>query len=390
MIRKMERLAGSHAPSDQDVISPEELELIRDEIGKGLENVTEFDLIQERVDFEEVKQLSLDNAEELVELWFPEGEQRGDNFVMRNPHRDDANLGSFSVNVKTGPFADFATDDVRGSNFIDLAAFRFKLRPYAAARGILHQLGKIEDPTAAFPDVKPLGKATTGNRNKMQKAADDEEPGGPFWPVPANAPEPDPKWFYRTTARYEYRGPTGALNFYMRRYDEPDGKRFSPLSCFLMPDGEMRWSKGGPKLNRPLYGLERLGKASGDARVFIVEGEKTADAAQKIFADAVCLTSAFRSNAPPTKTNWTPLKGHDVTIWRDVDDPGLGYQNKVAATLLALGCKVSVVDVEALASLTPDGAQRTPPEKGWDAADALDEWSDTAALRSAVEKLVSP
>jgi hypothetical protein len=43
----------------------------------------------------------------------------------------------------------------------------------------------------------------------------------------------------------------------------------------------------------------------------------------------------------------------------------------------------------ALASLAPNGGQREP-EKGWDAADAVAEWRDMAALRKAANGLAKP
>ncbi len=59
---------------------------------------------------------------DLCYRWLPDGQKRGNEWVARNPHRKDAHLGSFSINLNTGRWQDFATGD-RGSDIIALAAF---------------------------------------------------------------------------------------------------------------------------------------------------------------------------------------------------------------------------------------------------------------------------
>jgi hypothetical protein len=56
---------------------------------------------------------------------------------------------------------------------------------------------------------------------------------------------------------------------------------------------------------------------------------------------------------------------------------------------LAHGCEVSIIDAAALASLAPDGGSREPV-KGFDAADAMAEWRDIAALQRAATSLTKP
>ena len=77
--------------------------------------------------------------------------------------------------------------------------------------------------------------------------------------------------------------------------------------------------------------------------------------------------------------------------WPDADSDGLKYAKEVAHILssLALPCDVSIIDAMALASTTADGGNREPGE-GWDAANALAEWPDLDALRSAALALAKP
>ena len=73
------------------------------------------------------------------------------------------------------------------------------------------------------------------------------------------------------------------------------------------------------------------------------------------------------------------------------DQPGAKYADAVRI-LPALGCDVSIVDPDELASTDPQpsGGKREPV-KGWDAADAVGaEWQDIAALRKAAHGLARP
>ena len=56
------------------------------------------------------------------------------------PTRPDKNPGSFSVNIRTGRWADFATGD-KGGDVISLAAYIFQCRQIEAARTLAVTLG---------------------------------------------------------------------------------------------------------------------------------------------------------------------------------------------------------------------------------------------------------
>jgi putative DNA primase/helicase len=119
--------------------------------------------------------------------------------------------------------------------------------------------------------------------------------------------------------------------------------------------------------------------------VVICEGEKSAHAAARIFPDSVCVTSPGGSGAE-AQADWTPLAGRKVLIWPDCDMTGAKYAGRVAHFLHDRQCEVSIIDAAALASLSPNGGKREPTKKGWDAADAGDEWQDLDALRRAAHE----
>ena len=76
----------------------------------------------------------------LVRTWCPQGRMAGHEWQALNPTRPDKNLGSFSVNVRTGKWADFATGD-KGGDPVSLAAYIFRTSQADAARALAAALG---------------------------------------------------------------------------------------------------------------------------------------------------------------------------------------------------------------------------------------------------------
>src|SRR5262249_8234476 len=86
------------------------------------------------------------------------------------------------------------------------------------------------------------------------------------------------------------------------------------------------------------------------APVFVVEGEKCADAVVRL--GGVATTSGSASS--DGDSDWTPLGARACYLWADNDDNGRAYMGGVAQKLLAQGCAVELVDIEAL-GLSPKG-----------------------------------
>ena len=91
-------------------------------------------------DFARINSAALDMLPALLRRWLPDGHRQGGEYVARNPRRDDRHLGSFKVNLRTGRWADFATDD-RGGDIISLAAFLGGISQAEAARHLAGMLG---------------------------------------------------------------------------------------------------------------------------------------------------------------------------------------------------------------------------------------------------------
>ena len=85
-----------------------------------------------RVDFARINAAALAQLPAILPRWLPSGRRRAREYVALNPKRHDRRLGSFSVNMQTGRWADFATGD-KGGDPIALAAYLFDLDQRAAA-----------------------------------------------------------------------------------------------------------------------------------------------------------------------------------------------------------------------------------------------------------------
>jgi putative DNA primase/helicase len=154
------------------------------------------------------------------------------------------------------------------------------------------------------------------------------------------------------------------------------GKKIRPLWW----DGS-QWLWKAPPAPRPLYNLDALQQRP-NAPVLIVEGEKTADAAAKLFPSAIAITWPSGCKAID-KADWAPLIGRNCTLWPDADAPGIQAMDKLQGKLLGIGAaQVRII---------------TPPAdvpEGWDLADA--DWSTAEAAaylkanRSAPTASVTP
>jgi hypothetical protein len=109
-------------------------------------------------DFRLIADTALSRSSTLIPAWLPGGKWQGDEWVARNPKRNDQHSGSFKVNRKTFAWADFATAD-RGRDAVSLYAWLHDLTQGDAARRLAVELGLTtvngSKPKAVLPD-KPV------------------------------------------------------------------------------------------------------------------------------------------------------------------------------------------------------------------------------------------
>ena len=93
-----------------------------------------------QIDFETVNQAALARLPDLCTRWLPDGRRRGNEYVARNPCRADRRAGSFSVNLNSGRWSDFAIG-AAGGDVVSLAAYLSGLGQVDAARQLGDMLG---------------------------------------------------------------------------------------------------------------------------------------------------------------------------------------------------------------------------------------------------------
>jgi hypothetical protein len=252
-------------------------------------------------------------------------------------------------------------------------------------------------------DFDPL---TPEERNAPFKLGDDLKSKNakrrdprPFVRSSLNAP-PSPSTTFkgRPPVRTDvYRDANGAPSLIVERFERRDPEKKGGKAK-LFRQHSLRGDETAPEWVAegfpngellPLFNLPGI-LATPDKPVVLVEGEKKVDAARAIFGDEAIPTTTAMGAGAFDHTDATPLAGRPMIIWPDNDDAGQTYVRTAIGVLHKLRCAIQVVDVAELVKI--DGGLRgiTHNPDGWDAADAVIEWTDLAALRAKVMELAKP
>ncbi len=309
------------------------------------------------------------SMESLLYKLFPDGPTLRTNRSLRFGTK-----GSLSVAIsgdKIGQFYDF--EEGKGGGPLGLIEHRLQ---FSRAEAIEWAKGFLGNSTSI----------TVPPRARIPKSVDKELAWNPIKP-PDKYPAPPISQIsklghsHKETARYAYRDLQGNLLFYTVRLEPKTGgksKQVLPLSYGKIGEhGDPSWRlKAYSSTSRPLYGQESLQKKP-QSKVVIVEGEKAADAAQKMLADdGYTVITWMGGSGAVTKSDWSPLKGRDLIIWPDNDPSGFKAADSVSRELSNVGAKsVKVVDEKVL--------QSKFPEK-WDLADPI----PSAVKRSEISSLI--
>lgn len=134
---------------------------------------------------------------------------------------------------------------------------------------------------------------------------------------------------------YDYHDSEGVLLFQKLRYLDENGKKTFRQR---KPDGRGGWEYSLGSTPKVLYNLpEVLAAKSRGARIFVVEGEKD--------ADALLEKGAVATTMPGGAGKWLPihteaLAGAEVDVIADNDEVGLEHARTVVAELRKAGCTV--------------------------------------------------
>ena len=169
---------------------------------------------------------------------------------------------------------------------------------------------------------------------------------------------------------WDYRDAAGVVVLRVCRWEQPGGKK--DIRPVIRVPGGWAW-KHHPD-PRPLYQLDRL-TAEPDMPVIVVEGEKTAEAAQKLFPSHIVTTWPGGAESMG-KADWLPVAGRNIILIPDCDAPGRKSMEWVRTNLKWIGDSFPArrSTVRIFDPVTKDSSLAD----GWDMADALEEGRDVA------------
>lgn len=115
-------------------------------------------------------------------------------------------------------------------------------------------------------------------------------------------------------------------------FDSPGGIEYVyPGGRTVRRTPDKNFPQSGNMGDRSLYGSDQIGEAD---HVLVVEGEKDVTAAQAVGVAAV---SSAMGAGKAHRADWEPLRGKQITIVSDNDEPGLKHAGQVADQLAAVG-----------------------------------------------------
>jgi len=320
-----------------------------------------------------------------IQKLLPAGKYQGKEYVVLNPTRNDGKAGSFSINVITGKWSDFATGNA-GNDLISITAYvkgisnveacfyigvprpdnnksksdiiKFPKTPALIETNIIDDdvLDAIQGSLNGTRDVKKdreikyaqaeteealeaLNENTGQEKDNLAGIEGQEPLESTIVTSEAELPlqKPVPEFTKdcigrRTKDRFK----DGELTFY-RYYSSKgvpvgcvvrcdmniEGDRVKSFAQFSYDRIKEKWQSSWSGEGKPLYNLPEI-VARTDATIMIVEGEKTAEAAKILFPDYVITTSCMGSSSPRA-SNWSFLKNRDVIIAPDNDATGAKY-----------------------------------------------------------------
>ncbi|GAB1260788.1 DUF927 domain-containing protein [Aurantivibrio plasticivorans] len=324
--------------------------------------------MKQKFDFKKINTAALFRAESVVKHYVPDGKLENGEWIARNPNRADKNRGSFSINITTGAWADFATGD-KGGDLISYIAYVQKTSQGEAYKQLCHFLG--EDPDAStnttFDRVNtaPVQPAFTA-----------------IYPPPTGAANSCPtrhSQLGNCSAYWDYKSEHSALLMRVCRFDRVKSsgeraKEYRPVIYGKRDSQSPRWHWRQLPEGRPLYGLDTLANYSNSTPALLVEGEKACHAARDLFPNYPCLTWSGGSKAI-SKTDFDPLIGREVWYWPDNDKAG---QQSVDALRVLLNSVdiigFHVLDLTIFSKFIPDtgGELGLGPANWPEKADAFD------------------
>jgi putative DNA primase/helicase len=292
-------------------------------------------MTRRRVDFKAVSSAARAAIGMIVPQLLPGGRRQGDEWVAVNPTRDDSRPGSFKVNMKTGRWADFATNDT-GGDIIDLKAYIDGKTKLEAARELGAMLNVKFDEGGA-----PSAKATM--RPDQARLAPKAFP-------PRTTPDKDnkplfivagddgPSVLYNEKRRHVYR--QGGIPIRIKIMTK-DGNALSVYRV-VTANGESGWQYRKPEQfsGVPYFIEPNPFDAPTDQPIYWPEGEKDVDTLARLGLAA--FTFGGTGDGLPSGCE-DYVRDRHVVILADNDEPGRKHAESKAALALAAASSVKVI-----------------------------------------------
>lgn len=209
-------------------------------------------------DFAAINQAALAHCPSLLERLLPGGKVQGHEYVCAD--LAGGNGSSLSVNIHTGKWADFSTDD-SGKDLIALVATIENVNQHEAAKMLAAMAGysiPAENRTQATARGKEEPKTIIPVPDGINQPADINHPGNG-----------------KPTAIFTYRNERGQLLGFVCRFNKEStngkGKAEKVFAPFIYTSQGWRWKKIPEPY--PLYGLDSLPKLPPNSPIIVCEGK---------------------------------------------------------------------------------------------------------------------
>jgi Family of unknown function (DUF5906) len=301
----------------------------------------------DRVDFAAVKAASLRSLDSIIQRLLPGGKWEGEEWVVRNPTRNDNKPGSFKANRRTGVWSDFAYPADKGGDMIDLVMYLTRKSNLDAARELADMLG-----VAGSSDTASSGK-TSDKARRVETVSPAESRIPPKEFPPRTPPDKDKKPFFVVAGE---EGPKPRSDELRRHFYRRDGV---PVQIKIMKkSGENRGSNAyrvtdtngvsGWQFRKP-EGFQKIPyfvpgadpfTAELGRTIFWVEGEKDVETVAAL--SGLAFTFGSTSDGTPDGCQQYVV-GRNVVILADNDEPGRAHAEKkaeLAAPVALSGVKI--------------------------------------------------
>ncbi|MGZ8262071.1 MAG: DUF927 domain-containing protein, partial [Methylotenera sp.] len=315
-------------------------------------------------DFQKIKAAALAGIESVLSHYCPGGKRQGHEYLPLNPVRSDSKPGSFSINLNTGAWADFATDD-KGGDLIALVAYIEGIKQGEAANRLSQFLGLSHEKS----DARKRATSSPSKAGDISTPPTIKKSGwAAVLPIPDNAGiAPMHHKYGKPSMQWAYHDALGNVLCLLYRFEPQQGverKQFLPLTYCKHESGKHEWRWQGLQEPRPLYNLHHIAKRKDDI-VIVCEGEKAADAASVLYPDAV-ITTMLNGSQSVDKTDWTPLKNRVVWLWADNDVAGKKCMQQVNDQLIKIkAAEIQLINLAVFGKLEAKDDAADLLARGW-------------------------